>query len=62
MKKLFTVALLLAAAAIVIPVHFGVNSISVNKPVALADGAGSPVPPLPLLFDGAGSPVPPLRL
>jgi hypothetical protein len=74
MKRRFLVLVLFTlAAAIVTPVSFRVNSLSVNSTTVWADGAGSPVPPFPsvvdntgshvstllLAMDGAGSPVPP---
>lgn len=59
---LFVVILFTATAVILAPVRFHVNGRSLNTPATLADGSGSPVPPLPLMFDGSGSPVPPLPL
>jgi hypothetical protein len=63
MKHLLLVVMLFTATAVILaPVGFHVNSRSVNTAATLADGSGSPVPPLPLMFDGSGSPVPPLPL
>jgi hypothetical protein len=49
----FTAAAVLVAVAVTIvtPVGFDVNTPSVNRPTVLADGSGSPVPPMPVLLE-----------